>query len=77
MLRKRANAQAQELPPFAAKFTVGSSDAEAGLSRRRFLRASGLTAIGGLGHTMTLRISGELVFSQLVQRVVPIVRATP
>jgi len=45
MLRKLANAQAQGLHPLAAKFKVGSSDVEAGLSRRRFLRASGLKII--------------------------------
>ena len=47
MIRKRARAQARGIA-FAEALVEVSGASEVGLSRRRFLRASGLTAFGGL-----------------------------
>src|SRR2546423_7492408 len=47
MIRKRAKAQAASVRFLTAHGEAGEGT-EIGLSRRRFLRASGLTAFGGL-----------------------------
>jgi formate dehydrogenase major subunit len=68
MLRKRAKAQAHAA--FSPAFSLTSDTGEAGFSRRRFLRASGLTAVGGLAG-IAISSTGRRVSAQAPQSPAP------